>query len=610
MSPRSARVRRLPVATLAALAALAAALPLETRAHADAPPPTLRAADLSRYEKETLDEAMRARGMQRAIEPEGREIEGIDIDTLEVFEERDPLPHWVNVFHATTRTRVIDREILVRPGQRYTQLAVDESLRNLRRLPQLSLVLAVAVRGSRPGTVRLLVITKDVWSLRLNWNLQAGPGGIEQLTIQPSETNFLGTHQSASALFVLDPGAITLGLGYQVPRLAGTRIAINAGANVDVNRKTGAAEGTYGRLLAYERLFSARSRWGWDASVTWDDVVTRRFVNAREAAFDAKVTPDVVDRIPWEWRTRRYVAQDSVTRSFGWASKHDLSVGGTIDVAAYPTGDLSAYDPRAVAEFQRTNVPRGDRRAGPFLQYHAYATGFIRLHDFETLGLQEDYRLGHDVYARVFASPAVLGSSRDVLGLYAAAQYTVAMGDGLARMSAESTTDLETDRVSDGSVAFALHLVTPRLGFGRLVYDARALSRYRNYLNRTSFLGGNTRLRGYPTSFFVGKDVVTSNLEFRTRPVEIFTSQLGAAVFYDVGDAFDGFDNLRPAQSVGAGLRILFPQLDRLVFRGDLAFPLGAGARLAGVAPVGFFFAFEQAFGVPALTAAALPSGP
>jgi hypothetical protein len=37
---------------------------------------------------------------------------------------------------------------------------------------------------------------------------------------------------------------------------------------------------------------------------------------------------------------------------------------------------------------------------------------------------------------------------------------------------------------------------------------------------------------------------------------------------------------------------------------------VGAGTRIAGVSPVGFFFAFEQAFGVPALTAAALPSGP
>jgi hypothetical protein len=52
--------------------------------------------------------------------------------------------------------------------------------------------------------------------------------------------------------------------------------------------------------------------------------------------------------------------------------------------------------------------------------------------------------------------------------------------------------------------------------------------------------------------------------------------------------------------SVGAGARVLFPQLDRSVFRLDFGFPVGL--RPAGVPPMSFYFAFEQAFGVPTLT--------
>src|SRR5206468_2149301 len=100
---------------------------------------------------------------------------------------------------------------------------VDESVRNLRALSQLSLVVAVPTQGSSSDKVRLLVITKDVWSLRLNSNFAVSSGGLEQLILQPSEINFLGTHQSASAYFELDPSAFTLGLGYRIPRLAGTR---------------------------------------------------------------------------------------------------------------------------------------------------------------------------------------------------------------------------------------------------------------------------------------------------------------------------------------------------------------------------------------------------
>src|SRR5262249_7386142 len=126
------------------------------------------------------------------------------------------------------------------------------------------------------------------------------------------------------------------------------------------------------------------------------------------------------------------------------------------------------------------------------------------------------------------------------------------------------------------------------------------LNRYRNYLNRLTFLGGNSRLRGYPSNFFVGKDWAAANVEYRTRAIEVLGSLFGAAVFYDVGDAFNGVDNFRAKQSAGAGFRFLFPQLDKLVLRGDFGFPLPP--RDPGVAPVGFYLAFEQAFPFPGIS--------
>jgi hypothetical protein len=44
---------------------------------------------------------------------------------------------------------------------------------------------------------------------------------------------------------------------------------------------------------------------------------------------------------------------------------------------------------------------------------------------------------------------------------------------------------------------------------------------------------------------------------------------------------------------------MLFPQLDRVVFRADLGFPVGTIAPLPSgvpVSPVSFFFTFQQAF--------------
>ncbi len=398
------------------------------------PAPTLRADVYSPYERGAIDAALADEHETLDASPEGKLLEGIDIVTLDVIDPRDPAPtltlggkvyspaNAVNALHVTTKHYVVDREILLRPGEKYKAVSVEESVRNLRMLPQLSLVIAVPVRGSEPGSVRLLVITKDVWSLRLAWDLQAGPGGIEDFVLQPSETNFLGTHQLAALNFEMDPAVLAFGAGYHVPRLEGTRNVLDVSAQLLFNRSTGAAEGSNGQLLAYRPLFSAHSPWSWDSEVAWDQRISRRFVNAREAYFE-NVLPQrptgfhlpYVPRnngVPWEYYARTYFAQESVTRSFGWDVKHDVSVGGFIDLRTYrATAAQAEDDPTKLAAFIAQYVPQSDNRVAPFVEYHGYRSRFVRMLDFETLGLQEDYRLGHEVYLRVYPMAKALGSS-------------------------------------------------------------------------------------------------------------------------------------------------------------------------------------------------------
>jgi hypothetical protein len=603
-----------PMKAIAAFAVGAFAVALTPNAGADdSPPPTLRSQEFSPYERRAITDALASLHATADDAPEGKTLEGVDIVSLEVLDHNDPVPAFaasvINTIHVTTKRYVVEREVLLRVGQPYKSVTVEESVRNLRALPQLSLVVAVATRGTDGEHVRLLIITKDVWSLRLNWNLQLSSSGLEDLVIQPSEENFLGTHQVGSLYFERDPAAFTFGAGYHAPRLSGTRSVLDASANVVINHVTGAFEGSYGQLLAYQPLFSARTDWAWDSLVAWDQQIVRRFIGVDEAAFPAGSAAN--DLVPWEYHVRTYNAQESVTRSLGWSSKHDFSLGAYVDVLQYQTTALqAASNPQAVSEFVSDYVPRSDNRVAPFAQYHGYEARFIRVLDFQTLGLQEDYRLGHELYVRVSPVTKALGSSRDFIDVYAAAAYTFAIGDGLFRATVESLTDAQSNGLSDAAIDGGFQFVSPSFRIGRLVYNVHALSRYRNYMNAQSFLGGDTQLRGYPSSFFVGKDTVTSNLEFRTMPVEVLhAAQLGGALFYDVGDAFDGWNNLRPAQSTGFGIRTLFPQLDRLVFRADVGFPVGESAHLPGVAPWSFFIAFGQAFGLPTLTSAALPSG-
>jgi hemolysin activation/secretion protein len=135
------------------------------------------------------------------------------------------------------------------------------------------------------------------------------------------------------------------------------------------------------------------------------------------------------------------------------------------------------------------------------------------------------------------------------------------------------------------------------------VYDGVVVNHYQNYLNERLVIGGDTRLRGYPPAAFIGKDAIAQNLEYRTRPAQIWSVQIGGAVFYDVGDAFDGFSDLRLKQSTGLGFRAVFPQAERIVFRADWGFPIEQG-RL--VTPGSLFVTFGQAFGMPNLPSPSL----
>ena len=58
--------------------------------------------------------------------PQGKSIEHVEVITLDVLEKRDPLPRFLNVFHVTTRERIVRRELLFRVGDAYDQARIDE----------------------------------------------------------------------------------------------------------------------------------------------------------------------------------------------------------------------------------------------------------------------------------------------------------------------------------------------------------------------------------------------------------------------------------------------------------------------------------------------------
>ena len=104
---------------------------------------TARLSSYSALEQSVVNQQLSERGLAVDPNPEGKQVEDIQIVTLDVFDERDPMPDFVDVLHTTTRKRVIRRELLIEKGLPYRSLLAQETARNLRSLIQLSIVLVV-----------------------------------------------------------------------------------------------------------------------------------------------------------------------------------------------------------------------------------------------------------------------------------------------------------------------------------------------------------------------------------------------------------------------------------------------------------------------------------
>jgi hypothetical protein len=587
-----------PRATLAATLAVVLWLATSTSRAEEAP--------YSPYERETIDLAAKALRAEVDPAPEGKTIEAVVLRPLDVFEPRDPLPEFfedfLNLFHVTTRPWIIEREVLQKVGDKWDQRLVDETARNLRSIRQLSLVLCVPLKSKDPDKVRLLVITKDIWSLRLNSDFRIANDQLEYLLLAPSEENLAGLHHSVGARFVYHPDTYTFGVSYRVPRIGTSWIEAVASTNVAINHDTGAFEGTSGGFAYGQPLYSTRTEWAWVASIKWLTEVTRFFQGTDLILFDAESTPQD-DRIPLQYDTEEIAGAFTVVRSFGSGIKHDVSFGAEAGRFVYRMIDRDDYAPEAAREFEAQWLPVSDARVYPFIGYASYSTDFKSFIDLNTLGLQEDYRLGHDVFLKAYPVIEEIGSSRSFAGVAVGGAYTASFGDGLGRAYAQSTVEAAPERVYDAALVGGLRLVSPRLGFGRLVADGVAVRRFENYLNRKSTLGGEGRLRGYPSGAYRGDNVVAYNLELRSMPFELWTVQAGAVAFFDAGAAYDDEDDFDLKQSIGAGVRVVFPQLDRSVMRLDWAVPteLDPAAAVTSIFPGRFTITFKQAFPMPAI---------
>ncbi|HEY6077714.1 MAG TPA: hypothetical protein VIW29_02865, partial [Polyangiaceae bacterium] len=302
----------------AALVACAAALSVVLAAAAAG------AEELSELEQRTLARALQASAasgehFELDPAPHGKRIESVEVVRPPVFDDDDPVPDFVNWFHSRSREQVIRRELLFQAGDRYDDAAVQETLRNLQYIPQFGVVVITALRGSEPGQVRMLVIVRDVWSLRLNYDLQGRPTSLDYFLLSLSEDNFLGTRTRAGVVFTLQPDRYSIGGMVAYPRIAGSKLDGLMSVGAYINRDSGEPEGSYGSLSVRRDLLALRDRWSFLVGTAWTIEQTRFFQNQLPVLSD--------QGIPIAYASSVVRAGGELSRAFGTGIKTVLTWG-------------------------------------------------------------------------------------------------------------------------------------------------------------------------------------------------------------------------------------------------------------------------------------------
>jgi hypothetical protein len=586
-------------------------------------------------ERATLGRALAARGYEPDPHPWGKVIRKVHVFNEQVFAPGEPaVLRFLNIFHVTTRERSIIDELTIRDGEMWDQDKVEESARRLRD-PQFSSVIAtLPVKSGEDGKVDLFVVTRDVWSLRLNTYYTFQEGSLTNLQISLADNNFLGHRNLLAASLVMDQGAVALGplfidknflgrhldLRFRVDdiftrqRLVTDPLADPAHGTCDpsnpnfpcsTSEPVGAprgiadggglhSEGTDSSISLSNPLWSLASEWGWGASFGHRFAPQREFVGLGMFAYQDPATHTL---LPREYYLKRWNVAANAVRQWGHRYKFQVSLGHNVTSTTPSLLDTfnGAFPGVDFAAFKRDVFPRSEVTSTPFVGFLMFEPRYVTARNITSYEVAEDFQIGPSANAVFAAGLGFLGSTSTFANPSLSLGETVQWGnDGYVNVSASIAMRLQNTTLNDGvtpvgsidnTASAQVYAVTPTLGQARIVAQASIATRWHDTQNAFLAIGSDSGLRGFDINQFIGQRRFSAQVEARTLSIPVWLLRFGGVAFYEVGGAADTFRTMQLYQDIGFGLRMLIPQTSRDLWRFDLAFPFGTTPASGILAP-------------------------
>ncbi|MEO6777212.1 MAG: hypothetical protein ABI467_30065 [Kofleriaceae bacterium] len=566
-------------------------------------------ATFSSLERRSILRTLQRRGLEVEPQPWGKVIDHVVVENEDVFAEDNWL-QFFNLFHYTSREGRVREELTIGKGEVWDQDRVEESARRLHDPLYSSVIALIPVRSSIPGRVELLVVTRDIWSLRLNTQYTFQQGALTNLSFSLSENNFLGTRDVFAAAVVMDPGAIAVGplfidkdflgkhLDFRVrfddvltrqatkffSPVTGMQTAVPGAPRGLQDATTLHSEGSDATVTLSKPLWSLASEWGWGTSFTFRDAINRSF-DGRMDPYDLYVDPD--SGVPYEYRSRTWAVSANGVRQWGTRFKHQLSFGYTVSSARSSLLDnyTTYLDASALQLFAQDVFPRAEVISQPFVGYTLFQPRYTTVRNVSTYDLAEDVQLGPSFSVTLAQGLTALGGDLNFTRPTVSVGYIWSwLRDGFIHPSASASMRFQGtaphDWTSiDNSAAVQLRFATPTIAWFRIIVQSEVDTQWHNTQNAYYAIGSDSGLRGYNVNEFRSprndsSRLVKSDAELRTTPIPFWMLRAGAVAFYEVGGAADSLRQMKLFNDLGAGVRLLVPQTSRALFRFDIALPL------------------------------------
>lgn len=596
-------------ALLALLLGLSSSLlPAPSSAAEEAPPP--RPPTEMNYELRHVVSVLRGNGLIPERAPDGKTIAWIRTARFPVFIEEEPFPTFFNILHVTTTEPTVLAEVLLEPGMAWDRRLAEETARNLRELAIFNVVAVVPIRTQDPQQIGLLVVTRDLWSLRTETRFQLTGTFIDTLVVQLTERNLLGRDKRASLRFELEPLDYALGAVYVDPRLLGEKLRLVTTFDTRFERASDDYDGLAGYLEIGRPLYDLQQRWGFGLVAQYEQYTERQaqrgaLLDFAEPGCEPPNPDDPAGPAPdadclaagrtWDHRFIGTAALGRIQRGRDWILRVAGGAGFLrIDADPNAASALPAGDDDRAVEFRRDFaervLPRERQWVYPTLNARLFENRHRVYRDLAGFGLSEDVRLGPSLFVDLRAPLEALGSSESLLDLGASLAWREAWaGDGLIELAGGLRARLWLADGADGQRAGEFFDVrtltrirgaTPRLGFGRFVLRGDWLTQREQLTPALVTLGGDNGLRGYPSQylFAFGADRLRGNVEYRTPPWVVSFLHFGAVAFFDVGTVYRDIETAQVFHAAGIGLRMVVPQASSFAYRLDLGVPTDGSA--------------------------------